>query len=869
MKIVTSKLAHESKMYLHASKRIKALFNTVLVLIAVLLFGPLALKAQAPNGESADSTSGTTSGLLIPQNDGPGLRSVLTAEQMARFADYSVADGLIRLPGMQKNMNGQLNLRGVGYDQFYVTVDGQRLGTGGMGVRSLDLSSISADMIQQIEVVKVLTPAMDADGLGGAINLKTRAPQNQRSLQLRAGGAASTQYLSRTGPGIQLWGHYADSLGEGVSLSVTLSHQLDERGRDQLGMNYLTTDLGNGPVDVLESVSPGIQADGRQRYGGNLQLNFNPTNRDSYQLRATLNFDDRTTVLHDDSWHANGDWFNQDSTGAVGEMGTYWENARRSESKTSMFAFRFNGENEFDQFNLSYDLGWAQTQVKSRYYLFPFRIAELNHAINTDDRLHPTMTITNRGNQILDDGSVDRRFMEGQNFDRTLQDYKHNRFSAHADIEFPFDFGNVNVGASGRINIKDGDTNRNSFEYSRTLRLINFDMLREPLRDIEVFNSDYTIPWLVNTKHAKAFMESQLPVFQGNDSLRKSSNIRNYTATEDIFAGYAMAKFHFGNFSFLGGLRAEMTNATYEGQQILFDQAGDFSSSSDTKETTDYVNIFPNAQLKFEPDTRSSLLLAYSRTIGRPDFYQLAPYKLRFDEDSTLYEGNSNLDPMVSDNFDIHAEHRFGRTGWISVGGFYKQLSDFIYLQNSTISSGPDAGYTVQTFENGDQTATLYGVELSVRQGLVFLPGELGNLSVFGNYTYTQSSYDTPYRTDVDLPGQRPHVVNAALEYTGGRFAAQVSYHWAAKSLENLKDERRVAASLGNNKVYMDQYQDGLVSLSATLRYKLSSHFTFWADAYDLMQKEQVQYEESRKYYPNMIYYQDGFNFKVGVRYAL
>ena len=40
--------------------------------------------------------------------------------------------------------------------------------------RSVDLSMISSDILEGIEVYKAITPDMDADAVGGSINLVTR-----------------------------------------------------------------------------------------------------------------------------------------------------------------------------------------------------------------------------------------------------------------------------------------------------------------------------------------------------------------------------------------------------------------------------------------------------------------------------------------------------------------------------------------------------------------------------------------------------------------------------------------------------------------------------------------------------------------------
>ena len=55
-----------------------------------------------------------------------------------------------------------------------VNVDGSLAGTQDLNSRGSDLGIISANMLSGIEVYKTLTPDMDADAIGGVVNLRFR-----------------------------------------------------------------------------------------------------------------------------------------------------------------------------------------------------------------------------------------------------------------------------------------------------------------------------------------------------------------------------------------------------------------------------------------------------------------------------------------------------------------------------------------------------------------------------------------------------------------------------------------------------------------------------------------------------------------------
>ncbi len=70
-----------------------------------------------------------------------------------------------------------------------VTLNGDRIPSAEGDNRNVQMDLIPSDMISTIEVNKTLTPDMDADAIGGSVNLITRAsPNGQRISATLAGG---------------------------------------------------------------------------------------------------------------------------------------------------------------------------------------------------------------------------------------------------------------------------------------------------------------------------------------------------------------------------------------------------------------------------------------------------------------------------------------------------------------------------------------------------------------------------------------------------------------------------------------------------------------------------------------------------------
>lgn len=110
--------------------------------------------------------------------------------------------------------------------------------------------------------------------------------------------------------------------------------------------------------------------------------------------------------------------------------------------------------------------------------------------------------------------------------------------------------------------------------------------------------------------------------------------------TENIGAAYATASMNYGRWSAVVGLRGEYTYA--------------YGRGSDVEQ--DYLSLFPNANLSYALDKagKHSLVAQYSRTIGRPSFWNLTPRRLQI-SDYTVQTGNPALKPHYIDQVALTA----------------------------------------------------------------------------------------------------------------------------------------------------------------------------------------------------------------------
>ena len=103
---------------------------------------------------------------------------VVSADGVGRFPDANAAEALRRVPGVSLEIDqGEgrfVVVRGMDSTLNNVTINGQTIGTPAeFGTRGVSMDSVPADLISRLEVSKAIRPDMDANAIGGAINIAT------------------------------------------------------------------------------------------------------------------------------------------------------------------------------------------------------------------------------------------------------------------------------------------------------------------------------------------------------------------------------------------------------------------------------------------------------------------------------------------------------------------------------------------------------------------------------------------------------------------------------------------------------------------------------------------------------------------------
>ena len=148
-------------------------------------------------------------------------------------------------------------------------------GTQDLNSRGSDLSIISANMLSGIEVYKTLTPDMDADAIGGVVNLRFREARPGLQYSITAQGAYNQQ--EKIFGGMKLWGDVGNRfLDDRLGVLLNINYETRNGGDDWIRANYNehnSAPPGEG-VYMLNAVNVYDQLKTSQTIGGSLVLDY-------------------------------------------------------------------------------------------------------------------------------------------------------------------------------------------------------------------------------------------------------------------------------------------------------------------------------------------------------------------------------------------------------------------------------------------------------------------------------------------------------------------------------------------------------------------------------------------------------------------
>src|SRR5262249_15960727 len=122
--------------------------------------------------------------------------NLVASDQIGSFPDPNAAEAIQRVPGIvvqrDQGEGRYVLIRGTEPRLSATTINGERIGTTENTSRQIPLDTIPADLMGAVEVTKAFTPDMEADSIGGRVNLITKRAPASRQIALTLGSGFNT-----------------------------------------------------------------------------------------------------------------------------------------------------------------------------------------------------------------------------------------------------------------------------------------------------------------------------------------------------------------------------------------------------------------------------------------------------------------------------------------------------------------------------------------------------------------------------------------------------------------------------------------------------------------------------------------------------
>ncbi len=716
-------------------------------------------------------TRNTESALVLEMREAKQITSGISAEQMAKSTDNNAAEAVQRVPGVTIVDGKFVMIRGLSERYNNVLLNNSIAPSTEIDKRTFAFDLVSTSSLDKMVIYKTGSADKPGDFAGGIIAITT---------------AENTSEFTRV------------NVGAGYRTGTTFDDYLQSEGSntDFLGFDKSYRPLPNG---FGSNATTRIVSDAQAH---ELPNNFNPTKRTAFldsrlgfSLGRKINLGGTNNSLftinslsYSNTYQDYNRQFTRYSTLNPGETVApkwfdYQDKTYQNEINTTLFSnwiLRLGDNTKIKFKNLFNQKGRNETTVRDgnnfldrgndilkNYYLL-YQSSTLytgqlegEHKLNSNNTLDWVVGY----NDLTDNVPDFRRF---RTYKQTT-DVNSPYIMIDPPASNPFDTGRY-YGQLNEYSINNGAN------FTHTIKRVKGDEELSDIilkagyyasyrkRDFAAQYYTYIIPGYVPFDRAEQLRRLPLTeVFNSTNvnnqdgwSLREGTNpTDSYKADNTYLAGYVQGQFSVNRFDITTGVRLEQNNQTLDSQTY----AGPVNVNNNV------TSVLPSLNVGYSVNENSLVRFAYSRTVNRPEFRELAPFLFYDYVNEANLVGNPDLKTAKIDNIDLKYEFYPSKSETVSIGAFYKRFTDPIEL-TTQIAGNP------QFVFNNAKSANNYGVELEAKKSFKGWTNStiIDRMSVNLNASYIISEVDLGAAAVAQvqkraLQGQSPYIVNVALGY--------------------------------------------------------------------------------------------------------
>jgi TonB-dependent receptor len=750
------------------------------------------------------------------------IKEIVAKDWIQEVPDANAAGSIGRLPGVSLERDGgeanKVIIDGLAPQFNKVEIDGVQL----QGVdldRSVGLSPISDEMLSGIQLSKTLTPDMDADALGGVVNLTMK--EAQKGFHISALAQGTYNDLRNDYGNYQFTGTVSDRFFDNnFGVIANFGTSKINRSSDNFSAGYGTY-IGNSNAITTNNAFVSQNLDERYRSYGDIVLDYETS-------FMTLKMDNLFSQQIDDNVNRNNGFIFNNNEFDFQINRNRPVQTIRSTSLSSTFSF----------LNTELHLMGSYSSTGLTSYQDQYNFQDLDIITLSGNKAIP-------GSQLLmaQPSSLITEFyrISSPKYSVLINNYlpstdrKDETATYNVDWKIPY---NLSEDISGYLQV--GGMYSNKDRKSSELQLDGPYVGGRGEQFTATLQQNNVIPGLIYNGQAGIARPDGIPainwvvpnfdwgnIFGGRYTLGYSEDLgeldnfsnaiyaynphflitdgvptyeNDYSNNEQKTAGYIMTELKIGpDLTLIPGVRYEKYHSVYSSYFIQAESEALTGISYIKPVTADNDNEywFPSVNAQYKINDWSDIRAAYFRSASRPSYEYLSPGAVLNESKTLLTLDNPYLKPAIADNFALMYSVHSNEVGLFSIYGFFKEIDGLItplpsYQPNyydrvqgapagfiaelqaprslydptifnqPGISVSPQAGFSGYPINNPN-TSYYRGFELNWETNLWYLPGLLNTIVLDFNYSRIWSTTWIPYLnivTTFDTSGIIPIPIN-------------------------------------------------------------------------------------------------------------
>jgi hypothetical protein len=728
--------------------------------------------------------------LLIQQKNSVSVSDGISAETIKRTPDRSTSDVIKRISGASIQDNKFVIIRGLNDRYNTAYINGSPLPSSEPDRKAFSFDIFPSNMIDNLIISKTATPDLPGEFAGGVVQINTKSVPDKNFQSFSFGMGYNTVTTGKNQ--VSYVGGKLDDLG------------MDDGARDLFPIpNNLTANNPNDPnnVSFASAYATATQGDwnlfdktftpnmniqyslgrqfsiGEKSLGALVSLTYNKTNTLFETTRRNYNdsgVEGEPNIL---SENFNDMSYNEQVLAGALANFSFKINNNNSISLKNIYSINSEdkvilrtGQSGIDQeppyFDFKNNARWftsnkiLSSQLNGDHYFTKSKVKiNWNGSISKVNRSIPNL----RRNSYLSYGTPDYvaqiaqtvNFQSGGNIFYSEND--ETIAFAKTDFSKKFSFGEK---ASAEIKVGGSIQNRDRTFAAKLLGYVT-------MNNFEPTNALLTLPEseIFNPTNMGALGNG----FNGFSMLNVTKPSDQYIASSKLNSAYAMVDNVFDKWRFVWGVRMENFTQTLDSE----------NDAGPVRINQKQQDILPSLNVIYAINPKKNLRFSYSKTVNRPEFRELAPFKFFDFQTNFNTQGNENLQIATINNLDVRYEVYPGKGQLFSFSVFTKTFTNPI-----EIKAAPNPK---EIYYWNAPSAKNSGFEIEFRTLLSSLLGkEAGsasdNFTLFSNLAFIYS--EVTVGTEPGLPetdkfrpmqGQSPYVLNAGLQYMNNGWSASTS----------------------------------------------------------------------------------------------